>query len=106
MSNSDKIFDKAMECVRPMDNGKIKNVWLYPVTIISDRYGGVYSGGAWTAWPVETWEVPDDARGDDGDCSWFWQHHSDSKIGKGKTPDEALADLNEKWDVDPSREGW
>src|SRR5260370_17595963 len=32
---------------------------LRPVTITPDRYGGTYSGGAWLAFPLPPFEVPD-----------------------------------------------
>ena len=31
---------------------------VYPLTIKADRYSGVYSGGAYTAWPCDEAEIP------------------------------------------------
>lgn len=68
---------------------------LYPLTIVADRYGGCYSGGAYTAWQMEPWEVPSDISDGDLDCSIFW---ADNELicGKGSTPDEAERDLLKK----------
>ena len=65
---------------------------LYPITIVQDRYGGCYSGGAYTAWNSEPWEVPSDISGGDLSCGIFW---GENKLicGKGGTPDEAERDL-------------
>ncbi len=79
----------------------------YPVTIIQDRYRGVYSGGKWIA-----------LAGDDhGDLDWFpvlrtamddWGPHGGNiaakdfwseehaNISVGDTPDEAYANLLKK----------
>lgn len=64
----------------------------YPMTIVADRYGGCYSGGAYTAWNLELWEVPDEIGCGDLICAAFW---ADNKLicGKGDTPDEAERDL-------------
>ncbi|WP_394829344.1 hypothetical protein [Pendulispora albinea] len=69
--------------------------WLkhhWPTVITCDRYGGVYSGAAWIAFPLEC--IPEAAEGDDNDCAEFWQNY-DEPVGKGATPDEALSSLIE-----------
>lgn len=68
---------------------------IYPVTIIKDRYSGTYSNAQWLALQADSSQVPDEIGSDDGDEMNFWRAHKDSElpIGKGKTPDEALADL-------------
>lgn len=33
---------------------------LYPLTIIKDRYSGVYSGGKWLAFNLDPEEIPMD----------------------------------------------
>ena len=53
----------------------------WPVAIVEDRYGGVYAGGAWNA-------HADDV------TAMHWQ--KPTWVGVGDTPDEALADLQEK----------
>lgn len=67
----------------------------YPMTIVADRYGGCYSGGAYTAWNLEPWEVPGDIFDGDLGCGIFW---AENKLicGKGATPDEAERDLIDK----------
>lgn len=68
---------------------------LYPVTIVCDRYSGTYSGAKWLAFNMYPENVSIlDVNGDDISCHNFWL--DDAKryvIGKGSTPDEALADL-------------
>ena len=65
---------------------------LYPAAITRDRYGGVYSGGEWLAWPLRPDQIPDDANGDDVTAADFWAGWP-YEVGKGSTPAEALADL-------------
>lgn len=67
----------------------------YPLTIVADRYGGSYSGGAYTAWNLEPWEVPGEIGCGDLICCAFWD---DNRLicGKGDTPDEAKRDLISK----------
>jgi hypothetical protein len=71
---------------------------LYPVTIVMDRYGGVYSNAKWLAIQCDNTQVPDEIWSDDGDEMNFWRSHKDSElpIGKGETPNEALEDLKIK----------
>ena len=38
---------------------------VYPVTIIDDRYGGCYSKGAFLAFNLESWGVPEEVWGGD-----------------------------------------
>ena len=68
---------------------------LYPITIIKDRYSGTYSGARWLAfnmYPEHVYVL--DVNGDDISCNWFWSGEANEYIiGKGSTPDEALADL-------------
>lgn len=68
---------------------------LYPITIIKDRYSGTYSGATWLAFNMHPELVAIlDVNGDDISCNWFWSNlASEYIIGKGSTPDEALADL-------------
>jgi hypothetical protein len=48
-----------------------KIAWLrtaWPLTVVFDRYGGVYSDAEWTAWPLEPAEIPEAVCGNDADC--------------------------------------
>ena len=69
-----------------------KNINLYPLTIIRDRYTGVYSGGEFTAWNLYPEDVPEEIYADDIGCSIFFRY---TKIvyGRGKTADDAIMDL-------------
>jgi hypothetical protein len=68
---------------------------LYPVTIITTRYGGTYEGGAWAAFPIHPERVPDDAVANDVVCVNWWGEYGHT-VGVGATPDAALADLEGK----------
>lgn len=70
---------------------------IYPLTIIADRYGGIYSGGLFTAWNVEAASVPWDIWGNDEECIDFWNNCC-YLVGKGDTPEEAVMDLKNKID--------
>ena len=71
------------------------NEGLYPVTIVQTRYGGVYEGGAWAAFPLRPHNLPDDAFGSDVTCVTWWGERA-AGVGVGATPDAALADLQAK----------
>jgi hypothetical protein len=64
----------------------------YPLTIVLDRYGGTYSKGLYLAFPLEYWDVPLDASGDDVECMEFWNEWIEP-VGRGSSPDDALNDL-------------
>ena len=73
-----------------------------PLCIIEDRYGGAYSGASFLAFnkePYNVWNLPVDAG--DTDCEKFWANEDtdypldEMMIGKGNTPQEALANLIE-----------
>ncbi len=84
------------------------------IWIDKDRYGGVYSGSAFTAWvygipirmsdntpPGLNWSfgVPDDASGGQSVCEAFWTHRELPTFpiyGGGSTPLEAAKDLLSK----------
>lgn len=68
---------------------------VYPITIIQDRYGGVYSGGQWTAWNLYPGVIPFQESSNDVICGTFWQV-TNMIVGIGNTPDEALKDLIKK----------
>jgi hypothetical protein len=67
--------------------------WVLPVTITPDRYGGVYSGGTWLAFPLDTAEVPDGPFGGDVVAAAWWDDADDMPVGRGGTPNEAYDDL-------------
>lgn len=67
---------------------------LYPLTIVSDRYTGAYSGGLFTAWNLYYYEMPEEIGGGDVECSEFWINNK-IIVGKGKTPNEAVDNLCE-----------
>ena len=69
---------------------------LYPITIIKDRYSGTYSGAKWLAfndYEENVGILP--IHGSDVNCQEFWSRHANNyyPIGKGLTPNDALADL-------------
>jgi len=70
-----------------------KKAWLrteWPLTVVSDRYGGVYSGAEWTAWPLEPGEIPEPVGGSDTECQAWWKAAGDVVVGKGTSPNEAV----------------
>lgn len=75
-----------------------KDIWLetrYPLTVVTDRYGGTYSDAAYLAFPLDFDEVPEDVNGDDTECVHFWRCY-DEPVGKGATVQEAIDDLVEQ----------
>ena len=65
---------------------------IYTLTIVADRYGGVYSNGAFTAWNLDTDEVPTEIASDDVTCMNFWYENT-IPCGKGATVEEAVGNL-------------
>jgi hypothetical protein len=65
---------------------------LYPVTIVSARYGGIYEGGAWVAFARFPDELPIEWNAGDVFASRYYEEHS-AEIGVGTTPDEAHRNL-------------
>lgn len=68
----------------------------WPVTIVKDRYSGGYSGGAWTAWPLEPRELPAAISEEDVACKRWWTEHRAQPtvpVGVGDTPEDALKAL-------------
>lgn len=64
-----------------------------PCLIVPSRYGGVYEGGAWLAFP--TYEVPEGVMSGDPFCApWFAENGW--WVGAGDSPDAALASLVER----------
>lgn len=75
---------------------KKDTVDIYPLTIVKDRYTGVYSGGVYTAWNKKHYELPDDIDGNDTDCCSFWATNKNIIVGIGDTVNEAITDLKSK----------
>lgn len=73
---------------------KISNE-IYPLTIISDRYGGTYSGGNFTAWPYDHWGINEDVDADDVPCMIYWDT-TDDIAGRGNTIIDAVIDLGKR----------
>lgn len=74
---------------------------IYPLTVVADRYNGVYSGGVFTAWNKYNDELPSAIFGDDTSCMEFWSKNDNILCGRGDTIDSAIADLYGKL---PARE--
>lgn len=68
---------------------------IYPLTIIADRYSGVYSGGEYTAWPCHEADIPSEVFMDDVSCAHEWGVIKSERqhVGIGCTPSVALVDL-------------
>lgn len=65
---------------------------IFPLTIVADRYGGVYSGGEFTAWNVDASDLYDLYEVDSDDHSYF-DGLPKGTYGKGSTPEAAWSDL-------------
>lgn len=77
-----------------LESYKCEPSGISPLTIVQDRYNGVYSGGKYTAWNLEYNEIPPEPCGDDVTAMNFWR--DDSMVGRGSTPDEAVDDLRQR----------
>lgn len=67
---------------------------ICPLTIVKDRYSGVYSNGRYTAWHCHPDEIPEEISLDDVTCHEWWSINAKSWIvGRGDTPREATLDL-------------
>lgn len=77
----------------------------FPVVIVQDRYGGVYSGGKWLAIAEATRMengayrvvrcLEDGPYGEDTDAMVFWSDPP-SWVASGNTPEEAVAKLQNR----------
>jgi hypothetical protein len=66
----------------------------FPTTIRLTRYQGEYEGGRWVAFNGAIDDIHPDAFSRlDSACRTWWTTHWDEPIGRGMTPDLALADL-------------
>ena len=66
---------------------------IYPLTVILDRYNGVYSDAKYLAFNMYPDLIPYGVMGDDMDCSDFWGEKHTFPIGKGNTAQEAIDNL-------------
>lgn len=70
---------------------------IWPLTIISDRYHGAYSGAAYVAFPLEYHEVPEFVGGGDVEEREGWEPYRLREpgfvCGFGSTPNRAARDL-------------
>jgi excisionase family DNA binding protein len=64
---------------------------IFPLTLNMDRYGGVYSGGAWLAFNEDPWDIDSRVSGSDMECMEYFDEPR--MIGRGASPTEAVADL-------------
>lgn len=64
----------------------------WPVTIVADRYHGLYSRGEWLAFPCEPQDIPAAVFGEDNECDEFWKNYEEP-VGKGTYADDALEEL-------------
>jgi hypothetical protein len=71
----------------------------YPLCVIKDRCGGMYSGGRYTAWHSDIPNIPSEINEVNGTCAEEWdklrtaRQNGELVYGVGETPDEALRDL-------------
>lgn len=71
----------------------------HPLCVIKDRYGGIYSGGRYTAWYSDIPNTPSGIFEDEETCAKAWgklraaRQNGKLVYGIGRTPDEALRDL-------------
>lgn len=70
----------------------MQSVPIYPITIVLDRYFGVYSGGIYTAWNLHPENVPKEIDGSESECMDYWNTNK-ALCGKGNTPNAAIASL-------------
>ena len=80
---------------------------LYPIVVMQARYGGAYEGGKWIAIgcfeSIEKSGMTDYVSGDDCDALDFWLSEEAKTIGRGSSPNLAVADLCTRNGFDPSQ---
>ena len=72
---------------------------IYPLTIVSDRNGGMYSKGKYLAFNNYVEDIPKEIDGNDKYQEIFWNTKGlfdQYKIGKGNTINDAVLDLHSK----------
>lgn len=86
-------FVNADLCEHYQNKAEFVGDEIYPLTIIADRYCGTYSGGLYTAWNLPPEAIPDGVEYDGDDALDFWEEDNTIPYGKGRTANEAVADL-------------
>ena len=66
---------------------------IYPLTIIRDRYDGIYSGGMYLAFNLDYDEIPSEISGSDIPCLEWWEENKYILVGKGYDITSAIFDL-------------
>ena len=66
---------------------------IYPLTIIRDRYNGIYSGGCYLAFNLDYYEIPIEISGSDIPCLEWWKENKYILVGKGYDVTSAIFDL-------------
>ena len=99
------IAKQSIQKVSESKYARVDDDNIYPLTIVEDRYGGCYSGGAYTAFCMDGSELPWQIDAGDVECDCFWKKYNDIfkedpnniyKVGIGRTPNEAVNDLAKK----------
>ena len=86
--NETSTTDKAMQ-YEPLLAAVLSDK-IYPLTIISDRYSGAYSGARYLAFNTDSYDMPDEVGGGDMEEDDFWnisETYKEYKIGKEITAD-------------------
>ena len=81
------------EAPSPLELTQWRDGRITPCVIVPSRYGGVYEGGPWLAFPTD--DVPTGAMSGDPFCA-AWFAENEWWVGVGGSPDEALAVLIER----------
>ena len=66
------------------------------ITITTARYFGAYEGGRWVALWVAPHDLPEEPFDEDNTAAVWWVDEA-QLVGRGATPNEALADLIARW---------
>jgi hypothetical protein len=67
---------------------------MWPVTIVTARYGGIYEPGRWLAFAHHPQSLPDDWDAGDVACAAFWSDpRRRAEVGGGDNPQDAYDDL-------------
>lgn len=78
-------------------NKKDLEAWIkikYPITVVADRYGGLYTEGEWLAFPLRPEDVPRQSNGSDiAQLDFLESYHE--PYGIGPTPDVAVNQLTQ-----------
>jgi hypothetical protein len=90
------VNEEEYKAVRAERLRRVDFIWesprTYETTICQARYDRTYEGGLWYAFRGER-EWLDEDQGCDIECPSWWHDYRYSPIGRGDTPNDALADL-------------